>query len=251
MFNSAGTMIPFFITVTLLTVIFIFFLVVALVRLKNRQIKKEHQLLHALIGEKERSMHAISVEIHDNINQMLSLARMSLRMINKHAVPEQKKYIEESGNILDSAIGSLRNISHSLNADYLKNRGLYDALQEEVNWLNEAKIISCLLDIEAVPKSFEKDTELMMIRIAQEAINNVLKHANAQQLDIRLKYGTDEFQMAIRDNGSGFNTEAKRTGVGLQSIYQRGRIINGHIEITSAIGNGTQVLLTISNPVYV
>jgi len=250
MFNTAGEMIPFFITATLLTVIFIFFLIVSLVRLKDRQMKKEHQLLHALIGEKERSMHAISIEIHDNINQMLSLARMTLKMIDKYAVPEQKKYIQESGNILDSAIGDLRNISHSLNADYLRNRGLYEALQEDVHWLNETKNISCFLDIEEIPKSFDKDTELMMIRIAQEAINNVLKHANAQQLNIHLKYGLDEFQMAIRDDGSGFNPDSQRAGVGLESINQRSRIIKGTINITSAPGSGTLILLTILDPVY-
>lgn len=247
MFNTENDMIPLFITATLLTVIFIFFLIASLLRLKNRQIKKERELLHALIGERERTMYTISTEIHDNISQMLHLARMTLAMINKHAVPEQKKYITESGNILDSAIGDLSNISHSLNSEYLKSRGLYESLREEVNWLNTIKKITCSLQIQGVPVSFRPDTELMIIRIAQEAIHNTLKHAHADNLYIRLDYGADTFQISIRDNGSGFLVlpQAPVSGVGMQSMLQRSKMINGHLDIQSMTGTGTKIILTL------
>jgi len=90
----------------------------------------------------------------------------------------------------------------------------------------------------------------MIIRIAQEAINNSLKHANARHLHIYIKYGMNEFQMAIKDDGVGFELAPQRSGVGLQSIYQRARVINGDIEVKSVPGNGTEILLTIANPVY-
>lgn len=253
MFNIEKEMIPFFITATLLTVIFIFFLIASLVHLRSRQIRKERELLHALIGERERTMETISAEIHDNINQMLYLGRMALKMIKKHSVPQQEKYITESENILDSVIGDLKNISHSLNSDYLKNRGLYESLIEEVNWVNTTKKLNCSIEQTGDLRYFLPDTELMIIRIAQEAIHNSLKHAHAQQLQIQLDYGKEEFRMSITDDGSGFSMEPGilGAGIGLQNIYRRSRIINAHIEVKSAIGKGTQIILTIPMPVSI
>lgn len=253
MFNIEEEMIPFFMTATLLTVIFIFFMIVSFVRLKNRQIRKEHQLLQALIGERERTMYTISVEIHDNINQMLSLARMALKMTNRFAVPEQEKYIAESGKMLDNAINDLRNISHSLNSTYLKSRGLHESLLEEAKWVNITKKLNCSLEVKGALRSFDQDTELMLIRIAQEAIHNTLKHSKAENLHIDLKYEKDLFEMRIKDDGSGFKIDPRApwVGVGLESIYERSRIINSNIEIKSELNTGTEILLVIPNPGYI
>lgn len=252
MFNIEEEMIPFFITATLLTIIFIFFMMVSFVRLKNKQIKKEHELLHALIGERERTMYTISVEIHDNINQMLNLASMTLKIIRKHAVPEQQKYIVETGNMLDNAIGDLRNISHSLNSDYLKSRGLYESLKEMERWVNITRELSFSLEVKGEVKLMEQDKELMLIRIAQEAVNNTLKHAQAEHLSIYLIYEPDQFRMIVKDDGTGFkvNPGSPWEGVGLQSIYERSRIIKSNIEVQSVPSEGTAIVLTLANPRY-
>lgn len=111
------------ISMTVLTVVFVFFLITSLVRLKNKQIKREEELLKALIEERERTMSSVSSEIHDNVNQLLSLAKMSLSMMRKTVLPEQGKYLDQCNGILETVIGDLRNISHSLNSAYLKRKG--------------------------------------------------------------------------------------------------------------------------------
>lgn len=252
MFSDANdrTLVTFFISATLLTVIFVFFLIASLVRLRSRQRKKEEQLLHALINERERTMSTVSAEIHDNVNQALSLAKMALKMANKHAVTEQHKYMAQCEQMLSAAIGDLRSISHSLNTEYIKNRGLLETLEEMVKWVNVSKDISCKLAVEGDYQPFNPDIELMIIRIAQEAIQNTIKHANAQQFSIALNYNKNAFQMQIIDDGSGFviDPEAPWTGVGLQSMYERSRIIQGHMDINSIQGNGTTITLHLENP---
>lgn len=97
---------------------------------------------------------------------------------------------------------------------------------------------------------FKPDIELMIIRIAQEAIQNTIKHANAQQFSIALDYNKIGFQMQIIDDGSGFviDPEAPWTGVGLQSMYERSRIIQGNMDINSIQGEGTTITLRLENP---
>ncbi len=114
-------------------VVFVFFLIVFLIVQKTKQNRQENEMLYARIDEKERTMQTISMEIHDNVNQMLNLTRMTLRMINKYAVPEQVPLLEQAGNILDNLIIDVHNISHTLNTTYLKKRGLIESLQQDVN----------------------------------------------------------------------------------------------------------------------
>lgn len=240
-------LVPFFVTGTLLMVVFVFFLIVFLIVQKAKQNRQENEMLYARIDEKERTMQTISMEIHDNVNQMLNLTRMTLRMINKYAVPEQVPLLEQAGNILDNLIIDVHNISHTLNTEYLKKRGLIESLQQDVNWANISKKIECSLDIQGNHIAFPPEKELMLVRIAQEAINNTLKHSNATRLEIQLNYTGKEFKMSIADNGSGFNfdPDAPVTGVGLQSMHQRTRIIDGKLTFKSMVGSGTTVILTV------
>ncbi|WP_118953085.1 sensor histidine kinase [Taibaiella helva] len=246
MLSVEAGLVPVFITMTMLSTAFIFFLIAALVRLKGNQMKKERQLLKAIAEERERTMLSISAEIHDNVNQVLSLARMSLKMIGKFAIPEQEKYIGESGRMLDTAMGDLRNISHSLNSGYLKERGLLASLEEEVKWVNISKNIHCTLEIEGAFRSLDRDMELMIIRIAQEAIHNTLRHARASNLVIRLQYQEQSLTMVLKDDGKGFTIDPQSPwkGLGLHSMYERSRIIGGTIAIDSGEG-GTAITLTV------
>lgn len=252
MFSNANdrTLIMFFIAITLLTVIFVFFLIASLVRLRSRQRQKEERLLHALIDERERTMSTVSAEIHDNVNQALSLARMALKMAGKHAVAEQYKYMEQCDKMLNDAIGDLRSISHSLNTEYIKNRGLLETLEEMVKWIDVSKDVACKLVLEGDYRSFKPDIELMIIRVAQEAIQNILKHANARECSIKLIYAKSLFKMYITDDGAGFTVdpEAPWSGVGLQSMYERSRIIQGHMQIDTAPGKGTTIMLGLDDP---
>lgn len=95
MYKIEEILIPVFIMATLLTVIFIFFVFATLVRLKSKKNKKEHDSLKAINEERERTMQAISIEIHNNVNQTLGLALLTLNMLNKTDEDKRKKYIKD------------------------------------------------------------------------------------------------------------------------------------------------------------
>ncbi|WP_118973939.1 sensor histidine kinase [Taibaiella koreensis] len=241
------SLVPFFVTVTLLMVVFAFFLIITLIVQKNKQNRQANELLQAQVKERDRTMSLISVEIHDNISQMLSLTRMTLRMIGKQAVPEQMPLLEQAGSMLDNLIVDTRNISHSLNTDYLKNKGLLEFMNREVKWINASKGIVCNLEATGYHDQLSGEKELMVIRIAQEAIQNTIKHSEATHLHIGITCSEKLFKIIITDNGKGFShtpgTDAS-SGLGLQSMYQRAELIKAKLNIQSG-SNGTTLTLAV------
>ncbi len=245
------SLVPFFVTITLMMVVFAFFLIITLIVQKNKQNRQANELLQIQVKERDRTMSLISVEIHDNISQMLSLTRMTLRMIGKQAVPEQLPLLEQAGSMLDNLIVDTRNISHSLNTDYLKNKGLLEFMNREIKWVNASKGITCSLENTGYQDQLSGEKELMVIRIAQEALQNTIKHAEATHLNIRITCDEKMFKMVITDNGKGFTHTpgSLSDGLGLQSMYQRAHLIKAKLDIQSA-GTGTTLTLLIPEEVH-
>jgi two-component system, NarL family, sensor kinase len=249
MYNNASpsTMIPFMITVTLMTVMFIFGLIVILISLKNKQTKRRREYLKALVDEKERTMYLISLEVHDNVNQMLNMARMNLHWLKNNPTGDNLTLIKDTGSIIDTLIMDTNNISHTLNTDYLKKKGLVSSLREEAMWVNNSKKIKCDVHIGGITKKFDPQIEIMIFRIAQEAIQNAIKHAEADAIEIKLIYQDDNFEMWIEDNGKGFDSEFDdySESIGMMSMRQRAKIVEGNLNVRSATGKGTVVCLQI------
>lgn len=242
------SLVPFFVTITMLMVVFAFFLIIMLIMQKNKQSRQANELLQTQVKERDRTMSLISVEIHDNISQMLSLTRMTLRMIGKQAVPEQLPLLEQAGSMLDNLIVDTRNISHSLNTDYLKNKGLLEFMNREVKWVNASKGILCNLETTGYHNQLSGEKELMVIRIAQEAIQNTIKHSEATHLHIGITCSEKLFKMTITDNGKGFTHipgAHVSSGLGLQSMYQRAQLIKARLDIRSDKEDGTTLTLLV------
>lgn len=245
-------MIPLYLTFTFLSVIFIFFIVAVMIRMKARQLRAEQDMLRALIAERERTMYTISVELHNNANQLLSLVKMTVRMMEINGIPEQKKYIDQSLKLLDTLILDMSNISHSLNSDFLKTHGLYEFLRKESEWINLSKEVNCRLEVGGALQSFPEETELIIIRMVQEAIQNSLKHSEAKHIVIDMEYGVAVFTLCISDDGKGFAlSEEAPKGMGLQSLYNRAKIIGSDVFIKSGQQTGTKITFTIRKPKYI
>ena len=236
-------MIPFAIAITLMTVIFIFGLIGVLILAKAKQNKKRREYLLSVIEEKERTMYSISLEVHDNLTQMLSVARLNLHVLADEVEPEHVGAVQKVGEVLDKAIVDTHNISHSLNPDYLKNRGLLASLEDEVSWVNTSRSIRCSLVVEGAFNRMESQVELMLFRIAQEAIQNGLKHSEATEITVRLAYDDAAFKMTISDNGKGFDVDNDKLkqGVGVLGMRHRAKIAGGALDIFAEPGKGTRV----------
>ncbi|XZF13921.1 sensor histidine kinase [Chitinophagaceae bacterium MMS25-I14] len=247
--------IPLFIAGTILFVVIIFFLIAYLLVQKNKQnrfqIEKnkmtfdhENRLLRTRIEEQEKTLSGISREIHDNIGQVLSFMGMNLQVITRLAHDEkQLNLLGKSQELLRQVINDVRNISHSLNSDYIKSLGLADALQKEADHINAASNILCEFMIKGEYHPFAAEEDLLIYRIAQEAIHNVIKHAHASALHILLIYERDNFTLSVTDNGAGFNKDKifELQGAGILNIFQRAKLLGGKIDIQTAPGAGCTI----------
>jgi two-component system, NarL family, sensor kinase len=150
--------------------------------------------------------------------------------------------------MISEAINDLSDISRSMSSEILLNNGLIKALEFEAAQLQKSGIYKISLSTSGNTIFMDANTELVLFRIAQEAINNIIKHAEATTIDIHLHYNTVLLTMAINDNGKGFNINKTRAGTGLQNIKKRTTILKGNFEVSSTPNICTQIKIQI--PLY-
>lgn len=257
---NSQSIIPLFVAGSLLLTLFAFFLIAYLLVQKNkqnayqlekRQMIFDHQnsILRTKIEEQENTMDQISKELHDNIKSVLGFAQMSMYNIAGLASSkEQAVLIDKTNKIIGDVIDELHNISHSLNSNFIRNIGFVDTITKELENIKLAKNITYKLDIAGDPVSLDAEKEIHIYRIAQEVIQNCMKHANATHLNFALTYEQDLFMMKISDNGRGFdkNKVFQMKGLGFLNMFQRARYVHGSLEVDSVPGQGSTVTLTLN-----
>ncbi len=224
-------------------------------RNKQRQIaeqisennRQEKLRFKAVIDSEEKERIRIAKELHDGLGQLLSSAKLNISSL-EDGIPEEDEYLlENSLKIIDEAVTEVRNISHNLMPATLMSYGLIEAIGVLVNKINDSKQIGISFNNENFNATLEIETKIALYRITQEVINNMLKHSQAKNIDIRLSNFENRVSLAIKDNGIGFNTaEIKNSkGIGWQNIYSRVSILNGEINVNSHLGNGTEIFIEI------
>lgn len=258
---EARYFIPLLIAGTILFIIFLFFIVIYIIIYKRKQHSNElekarlifdHQkhMLNARLEEQERAMNQISKEIHDNVSQKIDFLNMNIKAM-KESMPENtnSRFFENSKQLLEDVTNDLRNISYSLNSDYIQARGLGEILNRELTYISESKKIECSMQCEGIYKSLPAGKELLIYRIAQEALHNTVKYAKATRVEILLNYEEDRFTMAISDNGIGFDAKlsTQMNGLGFRNMKQRAELLNARIDIQSAPLKGCSITLQLDD----
>ena len=207
----------------------------------------ENTLLSSQIEIQEQTFQNISREIHDNIGLSLTLSKLNLILSceNLKDISAIDK-ISSSINLIGTAIEDLRNISRSLNSDSIERNGFLRTLEDEVVTINKLGITSVNLSIIGSERFFPSNTELVLFRIVQEALNNAIKHSQAKTIEILAKFDEDLVEIEIQDNGIGFSQEnvLGLKGSGLFNMSARTKLINGSFNIKSDT-NGTLISITI------
>jgi two-component system, NarL family, sensor kinase len=208
---------------------------------KENQIENLNQaLLQTQIEIQEQTLKTISQEIHDNIGQVLSLAKLNLGTLQ---YGEDEK-LNDTKNLVSKAINDLRDLSRSLHGDKIAELGLQSAIENELKILQNTGQYNTALQITGEPYKLEPQKEMVLFRIVQEAIHNAVKHARAKNITVQLNYQAAAFVLLITDDGIGFNAadlQAAQTGIGLKSMQNRAALIGGQFTITAANGNGTAI----------
>lgn len=200
-----------------------------------------------LAQEKERN--ELGLELHDNINQLLSVVKLYLGIAKKEET-YNLEIIEKSYHHLEEAMTEIRNLSHSLVTPTLGEDGLKDALQDLVDSVPQANNIRIDLSVDEKYDSLqvEKSKELMIYRIVQEQLSNIIKYAKASDVNISLKQETESLYLSVSDNGVGFDAEQTASkGIGLKNINSRVGYYAGDMKIISAPGKGCTLEVFIPN----
>lgn len=210
-------------------------------KLKTAELEHQRRLLANSLDVQERERKRIAADIHDELSSKLSVARLALYR-NDHD-PELLR--QEVSALVDQAITTSRNISYDLYPPLLAEFGLADTLRDYIQPLkNTRKITFCALQ-QAGSARLEAPAELHLFRIAQELINNALKHSSgAIGIDLR----TTEKTVCLRvcDDGPGFDTTRVHSGWGMKSLESRVQVLGGRYRLSSAPGKGVSALVVIN-----
>lgn len=213
-------------------------------KLMTVKLNYEKSLLSGQLEVQEQTLEHISREIHDNIGLSLTLAKLNLNAFND-ASPERNEKIKESTSLISKAIQDLSSISHSLNTNLIESNGLIKALEEEIKRVNKTGIVAIELKIAGEPLFLDNQKELLLFRIAQEAVNNIIKHAAASKALINLIYSSSQLQIKISDNGNGVSMDnLSNGGTGILNMKARTKLLEGNFNIDST-SLGTTIKITI------
>lgn len=221
-------------------------------RLKNLHDKqyeeekqRQKQLSRLIMERQEDERKRISREMHDGIGQELLVLKHNLELKLREARLDEplKEMLQEQSAAASNIIAEVRTISHDLHPPELERLGLTETIKSILKRLRSTKQIEVIGEIDAVDGFFPKDLEINIVRIIQEAISNILKHALATTVTVLLQKTDDSVQLAISDNGKGMEQQNQQaSGLGMNDITERVRMMNGTMMIESSKKNGTTLL---------
>ena len=210
-----------------------------LLLIKRIQDKKyfEKVIIETQFEIREQTLRNISWELHDNIGQLLTLAKIQLQKIN-----DDSNRTKDINDNLTNILNEIRALTKVTNPDYISKIELQEAIKIEVDRFNRLNYIQSNLILKGEPFIIDDKVEIIIFRILQEFFSNTIKHSRASKLDIFMKFYEAKLIIIARDNGKGFDElTIKEKGLGLVNMKDRGRLINADIEIKSKIDNGTSL----------
>jgi signal transduction histidine kinase/ligand-binding sensor domain-containing protein len=208
-----------------------------------------------LIASQEAERKRIAAEMHDSLGQRLivikNLAYLLLRA-KKGAVADDSdaQTITEISDEASSAIAETREISYNLRPFQLDRLGLTKAIEAMVRTTRIASGIRFTSELDNIDEVFAEDLRINFYRIVQESLGNILKHAQATEVNVRVKRRIEDVILTIEDNGRGFSPDERsplfsRSGFGLTGMGERARLLGGELKVRSTPGKGTTVLFEI------
>lgn len=241
------TVLLVFVLIIIMTTIYIFFYRKKTELLFDRQKKEaqfEQELASAIIEMKETTLSYIGQELHDDLGQKMSVAKLLINQSIENANEEQKPTLEEISNVIGESIKDLRNLSKSFISEQVEKLGLVESIEKESKRITKLKLLNIDFQHNTDLVKIKPKDSLILFRIIQESINNVLKHSKAKTLLIILEDSLQALKISLKDDGIGFKTNhIKSKGTGLLSIKKRARLINTKIFIFSKTGEGTEIIL--------
>jgi signal transduction histidine kinase len=214
-----------------------------------RELEKDKQLVavDSLLKGQEEERSRLAKDLHDGLGGLLSGVKFSLSNMKDNLIitPDNMAVFERSLDMIDTSIKELRRVAHNMMPEMLTRFGLDEALKEYCNTINTTKLLSVKYLPVGMDKRLDKSTEIIIYRIVQELLNNILKHAGASEALIQVIREEKRLNLVVEDNGKGFDpslTENNR-GAGWMNIRSRIEYLKGQLDIHSEPGKGTLITI--------
>ena len=234
----------------LLCIVYIVFIYIArsqqnslILQQQAMQLSFQQQLLETRQEIQETTFNAISTEIHDNVGQMLSLAKVQINIIQEGEM-QDRAILDHVKENITAAIADLRDIAGSLNSERIRYSSIHATIQKEIDRINKSGAIHALMASEGMEKEMNEQKKLVLLRIVQECLQNCIKHAQASSVTVSLLYGEESLCVTVTDDGKGFEINGDETpgmGMGLLNIRTRSMLSGGSSAIESVIDQGTTI----------
>jgi len=207
----------------------------------------EHNIIKAIIKTQEDERYEIGGELHDNVCQILATGKMVLEMLKNSLAPVAKNEFEQCGGYINMALIEIRNLSHRLAPSFFEDSRLEEAISRLFATFDAEKKLAHTLYYDKQIDKYEISLEIQLnlYRILQEQLRNILKHAKATEVNVRLEIAENILQMKVADNGVGFNVKEARAGIGMANMKRRAELFSGTCEVISSPGNGCEIIISL------
>lgn len=214
----------------------------------QEEIIRQQQLRSkAIIDAEEKERVRIAKDLHDGIGQQLSATKLMVNALDKDdTLSSQEDKVHILLQTLDNSIKEVRTVSHNMMPNALFKLGLSSAIKEFINQISATGLLKVELHIIDLKTDLDKTTEIILYRVIQELVNNIIKHAKANTLSVQIiEHDNESLNIIIEDDGVGFDVkEAKaKSGIGLKNIISRIEYLNGIVDFDSTLGRGTTVII--------
>jgi signal transduction histidine kinase len=208
-------------------------------------------LMQSKLEIQEQTLNHISRELHDNISPLISIIQLNLGASILRKTPEIQPEISELKVNANQLMAELKSLSVTLNTDHIMHIGFSEALWFELDRLERTKIFKTIRTVTGEKFRLRAEHEIILFRMCQEILNNIVKHAQAKTITVELDYLPGAYRLTITDDGTGFDpstvegSAGSKNSTGLRNIQNRARLINAAVLINSSPGKGTQTNITI------
>jgi two-component system, NarL family, sensor kinase len=221
-------------------------------RQRIRELEKDRQLVavDSLLKGQEEERSRLAKDLHDGLGGLLSGVKFSLSNMKNNLIvtPDNMAVFERSLDMIDTSIRELRRVAHNMMPEMLVKFGLDEALKEYCNSVCSTKLMLVQYQSFGMDRRLDSSKEIIIYRVVQELLNNILKHAAASEALVQLVKEEKRLSMVVEDNGNGFDPSVLETnkGAGWTNIRSRVDYLQGHMDIRSEAGKGTTVTIVIN-----
>ncbi len=214
--------------------------------------ENEQMILRTIIETEERERKRFAKDLHDGLGPLLSTIKLFINQLDDKDLKKKDKseLILQATEMIDEAIASAKDISNNLMPSVIRDFGLIAAIESFCQKINVVEHIDVFFDPNVSSAHFNKTVEIVLYRIVKELINNTIKYAKAQHINITLNEKDKRLQLLYEDDGVGFDVQAvmnsRTKGMGLNNIITRAKSVNGTCMIKSVLGQGVSVVVDIN-----